>query len=207
MQYLRASKKIYSGDAMNGLDGLKKFVFNGILLDDSLERLEGDGISARGLGSKIAPVRVDEADFSPRVVFKAKTMSGVFEAFFCLENSVRELIEERLKDRRGLEWWKDCVGDKIRGKVEALKEKEEKNRYHTSRSENQIGYTLFGDLAKIIVANWDNFSDLFPSQQWITSRFDDLEMSRNIIMHTGVLPDIEIERIESIIRDWIRQVG
>jgi hypothetical protein len=26
-------------------------------------------------------------------------------------------------------------------------------------------------------------------------------------MHTGVLPQIEVERIESIVRDWMRQVG
>jgi len=62
-------------------------------------------------------------------------------------------------------------------------------------------------LAQIIINNWQEFSDLFPDQAWITSRFNDLEMSRNIIMHTGILPDIEIERIESIVRDWIRQVG
>jgi hypothetical protein len=62
-------------------------------------------------------------------------------------------------------------------------------------------------LAQTIIANWDDFSDLFPDQAWINSRFNDLEMSRNIIMHTGTLPQIEVERIESIVRDWIRQVG
>lgn len=66
---------------------------------------------------------------------------------------------------------------------------------------------MFGNLAQIITNRWEDFSDLFPSQAWISSRFTDLEMSRNIIMHTGVLPEIEIERIESICRDWIRQVG
>ena len=39
------------------------------------------------------------------------------------------------------------------------------------------------------------------------SRMDDLEMSRNIIMHTGVLPADEIDRIESIVRDLLRQIG
>lgn len=66
---------------------------------------------------------------------------------------------------------------------------------------------MFGNLAQIIIANWDNFSDLFPDQHWISSRFNDLELSRNIIMHTGILPEIEIGRIRSITRDWIRQVG
>jgi hypothetical protein len=65
---------------------------------------------------------------------------------------------------------------------------------------------MFGNLSQIIIANWDEFSDLFPDQAWVTSRFNDLEMSRNIIMHTGTLPQLEVERIESIVRDWIRQV-
>lgn len=39
------------------------------------------------------------------------------------------------------------------------------------------------------------------------SRMDDLEMSRNIIMHTGGLPADEIDWIESIVRDLLRQIG
>ena len=133
-------------------------------------------------------------------------MASVYVAFFCLENAVRELIAERLADRHGADWWQK-VPEKIRTAVKKLKEKEEQNKYHTSRSTDLIGYTLFGNLAQIIVANWEDFSDLFPNQSWITSRFNDLEMSRNIIMHTGTLPQIELDRIESIVRDWTRQVG
>lgn len=107
----------------------------------------------------------------------------------------------------GIDWWEQCIPKKIRESVEKLKDKEEKNKYHTSRSTSLIGYTLFGNIEQIIISNWDDFSDLFPSQAWVSSRFTDLEMSRNIIMHTGTLPDIEIERLESITRDWIRQVG
>lgn len=124
-----------------------------------------------------------------------------------LENAVRELIAERLLARKGTDWWNVSVPIKIRSAVEKLKDKESTSRYHTPRTTATIGYTLFGNLAQIIIANWGEFSDLFPDQAWISSRFNDLEMSRNIIMHTGVLPTIEIERIESIVRDWIRQVG
>jgi len=34
-------------------------------------------------------------------------------------------------------------------------------RYHTPRSAALIGYTMFANLAQIIIANLDNFSDLF----------------------------------------------
>lgn len=192
---------------MNNLSILKKFVFNGILLEDTLFQLEEKGISVKK-GEKIQPItRISEADFSPIIMHNASRMASVYIAFFCLENAVRELIQERLSERKGIGWWTDSVPTKVQENVKKLKEKEDINRYHAQRSEALIGYTTFGNLCQIIIHNWPDFSDLFPDQHWISSRFNDLEMSRNIIMHTGVLPEIEIERIESIARDWIRQVG
>ncbi|MBX3628161.1 MAG: hypothetical protein KF892_24335 [Rhizobacter sp.] len=186
---------------------LKQFVFNAMLAENSLSQLNEHGISVRGSVATPPTINVGEAGFSPRVVYEATQMASVFMAFFCLENSVRELITERLLARVGTDWWPSAVPQKIKTAVEKLKEKESDARYHTPRSTALIGYTMFGNLAQIIIANWENFSDLFPDQAWIMSRFNDLEMSRNIIMHTGTLPQLEIDRIESIVRDWIRQVG
>jgi hypothetical protein len=192
---------------MNNTDQLKKFVFDGLLLEDSFERLEGEGISVRSGRHEIPVERIDETDFSPRIIHGANRMASIYIVFYCLENSVRELITDRLSERQGVDWWEVCVPNKIKDSVQKMKDQEEKNRYHTQRSTASIGYTMFGNLSQIITNRWEDFSDLFPTQAWISSRFTDLEMSRNIIMHTGVLPEIEIERIESICRDWIRQVG
>jgi len=186
---------------------MKQFVFNAMLAENSLSQLSAQGISVRGSIATPPTINVAEAGFSPRVVYEATQMASVFMAFFCLENSVRELITERLLARVGTDWWGTSVPNKIKLAVEKLKDKESDARYHTPRSAALIGYTMFGNLGQIIIANWENFSDLFPDQAWVTSRFNDLEMSRNIIMHTGVLPQLEVDRIESIVRDWIRQVG
>ena len=186
---------------------LKQFVFNAILAENSLAQLGEQGISVRASSATPPTISIDELGFSPRIMYDATKMSSVFMAFFCIENSARDLITERLLARKGTDWWNLAVPAKIKTAVEKLKEREEKNRYHTPRSAALIGYTMFGNLAQIIIANWDEFSDLLPDQAWITSRFNDLEMSRNIIMHTGTLPQLEVERIGSIVRDWIRQVG
>lgn len=186
---------------------IKEFVFNGLLLEDSLLNLENQGISVK-TGFKLEEVeRIDPADFSPKIIYNATKMASVFKVFYCLENSVRELIQERLAERFGLSWWEEKVPNKIIESVDKLKKKEETNRYHAQRAATNLGYTFFGQLCQMIIYNWEDFSDLFPDQHWINSRFNDLEMSRNIIMHTGTLPDIEIERIESICRDWLKQVG
>jgi hypothetical protein len=186
---------------------IKQFVFNAMLAENSLSQLSAQGISVRGSAATPPTIEVEELGFSPRILYDATKMASVYSAFFCLENAVRELITERLLARKGVEWWTECVPQKVRTAVEKLREKEAANRYHTPRSVALIGYTMFGNLGQIIIANWDDFSDLFPDQAWITSRFNDLEMSRNIIMHTGALPQIEVERIQSIVRDWNRQVG
>lgn len=185
---------------------MKQFVFNALLAENTLAQLAGDGISIRGTATPPV-ITVEDFGFNHRIVYDAKKMSSVFTAFFCVENSARELIAERLLSRKGSEWWNAAVPGKIKTAVEKLREKEAANRYHTARSSSLIGYTLFGHLAQIIIANWEDFSDLMPDQAWIMSRFNDLEMSRNVIMHTGTLPQIEVDRIESILRDWNRQVG
>jgi hypothetical protein len=186
---------------------VKEAVFNALLLHDSLTKLRDQGIVVLKEGDLAVAAPIEERDFSPRILNDATKMSAVYIGFFCLENAVRELISERLLERKGADWWDKVVPAKIQTAVEKLKEKEQKNRYHTQRSVNAIGYTMFGNLAQIVIANWEDFSDLFPDQAWVTSRFNDLEMSRNVIMHTGILPQLEIDRIESIVRDWIRQVA
>jgi len=186
---------------------LKKFVFDAMLAENSLAALASEGISVRGGAATPPTINLVDKGFSPRLMYNAEKMASVFTAYFCIENAARELIGERLASRHGADWWHLKVPLKIKQAVEKLQEKEAKNRYHTPRSVDLIGYTLFGNLAQIIIATWDDFSDLFPDQAWVSSRFNDLEMSRNIIMHTGTLPQIEVDRIESILTDWTRQVG
>ncbi len=186
---------------------LKEFVFNALLTQDSFQALESEGISITNSEDFVSISRVVEADFSPRVWHDAVSMSSVYSAIYCIENTLRNFIVERMSERYGIGWWNEKVPQKIRSAVNSLKKQEEKNKYHSNRSSGEIGYTMFGNLGQIIIANWDDFSDIIPSQAWLTSRMDDLEMSRNIIMHTGILPVDEIERIESIVRDLLRQIG
>ncbi|MGH6963020.1 MAG: Swt1 family HEPN domain-containing protein [Phenylobacterium sp.] len=185
---------------------VRQFVFDAMLLQDDFRRLRNDGIDIDLPSEAKLIERASESDFSPRILASASKMASVYVLVFALENSARELIADRLRERKGANWW-DSVPASVRKKVAELRSKEKSNRYHTERSTELLGYTFFGNLAQTIIANWDEFSDLFPDQAWVTSRFNDLELSRNIVMHTGILPEFEIDRVESIARDWLRQVG
>lgn len=192
---------------MNEKNKLKEFVFNGMLVKDSLEGLENQGIKVIEKTDETQINRVMESDFSPRLWYNATKMSAVYIALYCAENMLRDFIVDRLSEIKGVDWWEKSVPKKVKDKVQKLKDKEEKNKYYSNRANSNIGYTMLGNLTQIIIQNWDDFSDIIPNQAWITSRMDDLEMSRNIIMHTGLLPEIEMERIESIVRDLIKQLG
>ncbi len=127
-------------------------------------------------------------------------------AFFCLENSARELISERMAERHGTDWW-DKVSRSIRERVEGRQNKEGKDRWHMKRGATHIYYTDFGDLKSIIQLNWGDFEDLFPDVNWVIMRFTELEASRNIVAHNNVLEKHEIDRIKMYLVDWVRQVG
>lgn len=187
---------------------LRQFVFNGLLLYDSFSTLENEhGISVSSSNDMTQVSRVVEADFSPILWNNAINMSSVYQALFCIENTLRNFIVERMSERYGLNWWEEKVPSNIKKAVERLKKDEIKNKFFSSRSDSEIGYTMLGNLGQIIINNWEDFSDIIPSQAWLSSRMDDLEMARNIIMHTGVLPQVEIDRITSIVRDLLRQIG
>lgn len=186
---------------------LKKFVFNAMLTEDNLYALQKEGILVKE-GVVPTPVsRIVETDFSPIIWQQALEMSSVYSLIYCIENTLRNFVVDRLSERVGLDWWDKCVSKKIKDAAQKLKTSEEKNKYHSSRGDSLIQYTMMDNIAQIIIGNWDEFSDIVPNQAWIVSRMDDLTMCRNVIAHTGVLPQYEIERIESIARDFISQLG
>ncbi len=196
---------------MKSREGLRvrDFVFRGLLALDSLEQLEDMGVylrnSDRRLGRALSELSF--AEFSPQIQDGAEKMSRLYVAFFCFENSARELIAQKLRDSNGDSWWEVRVPPNIKSKVENRRKEEQRNKWHQPRSRENISYTDFGDMPGIIINNWSDFEDLFDSQEWVKSRFGDMEKSRNVIAHNNVLDDREIDRIRLYLQDWARIVG
>jgi hypothetical protein len=134
-------------------------------------------------------------------------MASVYVAIAAFENTVREFVAKRLLEIEGADWWTKVVSEKIRTKADTRKEEESKIRWHTPRGDEPINYTEFGDLASIIGQNWPHFENHLQSQDWVRQIISTLERSRNVIMHSGELGMVDVERVATAIRDWIRQVG
>lgn len=176
--------------------------------EERLNELEKEGFQVRGDHDPGAIQRIMALeDFSEDIRINAIKSMSVHVAFFCLENSARELVVGRLSENHGGEWWEDKVPRAIKDKVVQRQGKEDKNRWHVQRGASPINYTDFGDLVQIVIANWEDFEDLFPDQHWITGRFNDLEASRNIVAHNNTLDEREVDRIKMYLADWLQQVG
>jgi hypothetical protein len=190
-------------------DSLRDFVFRGLLSLDSLQQLEHMGVYLRDTHRRLgrALAELSFAEFSPQIQDGAEKMARLYVAFFCFENSARELVAQRLRDSHGDAWWETKVPASIRKKVQDRKDQEQKNKWHQPRSRSNINYADFGDMPGIILNNWTDFEDIFDSQEWVKSRFSEMEKSRNVIAHNNVLEDAEIERIRLYLQDWARIVG
>jgi len=193
---------------MSDLNNIQNFVFRGLLLDSSLSTFADSGLEVRGKAEKNEESnRISIDDFPMGLRVDAINTSQVYIAFFCFENSVRKLVSDRMIERQGVKWWESKVSTNIRRRVKDRMDKDQKNKWHAPRATNEISYCDFGDLSDIILTNWTEFEDLFPTQDWIKTRLGDLEPSRNALAHSNVLTDHDINRIDMFLRDWVLQVG
>ena len=136
---------------------------------------------------------------------EAKEMSHHYEIFYCLEKFIRTLIQERLEEVHGLEWWKSKIPEHILTQVAQNKKKEMDNGI-TIRSTNEIDYTNFGDLGEIIKKNWTDFQDMFNSLTGVLTILAKLNLLRSPIAHCSKLADDEVTRLQLALRDWFKQM-
>lgn len=151
--------------------------------------------------------RVVDPFLPVKLIKQATEMSRVYPIVYLFENSVRNLIQVVLEGKYGPNWWDDKIPRNVKRDVEKRLIKEKENRWHGKRGAHKIFYTNIGDLNSIIATNWSDFKDIFPSQTWIKSRIDEIELSRNIIAHNNPLSDRDIKRLKLYFEDWIKQIG
>jgi hypothetical protein len=184
------------------------FVFRGLLTDEALDKAgrsafrKIEGFSPEELTGDLALSFLQEEFLVP-----ARRMSLVYAAIAAFENATRSLVKKILLETAHDDWWNTSVPEGIRKKAESRREEERKIRWHSTRGDDLINFTDFGQLLSIIVQNWPSFEALLQRQQWVQHIFDTMERSRNVIMHSGELPSEDVERVGICIRDWMKQTG
>ena len=188
---------------------VRDWLFRGLLFEADAERFRAAGIRV-GVDQSISERQLIEEVLEPFGISlrnESLSMARLYALLYCFENSVRSLIRERLFESKGADWWSTSVPSKVRQMAENRQKSAMENSWLEGQKGDLLGFADFGSLSDIIVSNWENFSDLVPSQHWIKQRFDELEQARNFIAHNRQLLPAEYQRIEMYVGDWNRMVG
>ena len=140
--------------------------------------------------------------FQHAVRVEAKEMAIHYELFYCLEVSIRKMINEKLLSELGENWWNTAdIPEPTRKNVKDNIQREIDSAF-TQRSENELDYTTFGELGEIVRKNWDKFGDLFNSQKAFNRVMNSLNLLRGPIAHCSPLAEDEVVRLRLTVRDW-----
>lgn len=149
-------------------------------------------INARGIDFLKKPTLLEN---------QTRVMSYAYSILFELETKLRVFVERKLRTKYGNQWWIKGVTQKDIQKAEKRKSLE------PSSNSSLINYTEFGDLQRIIINNWDVFKEYFVKQQRIVGRLDELEPIRNIIAHSRLLSNDQLEKLELFLREINKMMG
>lgn len=189
-------------------DQLRSFLFRGLLFESEAGGFQRAGIQIGASSTAIAESLLAEnlSPFSIQRRNAALDMSRLYALLFCFENEIRDFIRERLADNEGVDW-QDKLPEKTKKFMESRRDTANKDTWLEGQKTDILGFADFGQLSQIIVAKWDFFKDVIPSQHWLSQRMDEIEKARHFIAHNRMLLPSEFNRLYMCIADWNRVIG
>lgn len=186
---------------------LKLFGMSNQLLIHELDKVESSFDIVLG-HKQDSPKERDETyypQFDARIRARAREMAEHYEAFYCLEVSIRAFITEVLIEEAGGAWWEneDVVPKAVQDGVKTRIQKELDGGI-SRRSDDPIDYTNFGELGEIIKKNWAVFGSIFNSPKGVERVLASLNILRGPIAHCSLLAEDEVLRLKLSVKDWFR---
>ena len=187
---------------------VRDFLFRGLMFEAEGERFRRAGIQigANSTEAEEGLLMDALAPFSVSRRNNALEMARLYAVLYCFENEIRDFIRDALKEKEGLDWL-DKLPPKIKEHAESRRDTALKDSWLEGEKADLLGFIDFGQLAQIIIAKWDHFKDVLPTQHWLKQRMDELEKSRNFIAHNRMLLPSEFQRLYMYIADWNRVIG
>jgi hypothetical protein len=190
---------------------LRDFIFRGMLFDAEAEQFRRAGIKI-GLdrrGTEEALLLEALSQFGIKRRNDALEMARLYAVLHAFENEIRALVRDTLDEKvESSSWWEtEAIPKKIRDKANSRRSTALDDSWLEGAKDDNLEYVDFGDLSQIIIANWDCFKDIIPSQSWLNQRMVELEKARNFVAHNRMLLPNEFQRIYMYISDWNKTVG
>jgi len=159
--------------------------------------------STYSLSSAPKTISINDYDFDSVIKEGASEMSNYYGLLYCLEVSLRKLVNTSMTRAHGTNWWHERVNEDIRRNV-GRKIRIEDSRIYSKKSVHPIAYTTFRELRLIIEQNWHLFSNLLKNKRDFVNVTEILNVIRNNVAHSVMLPKDEKLRLELALRDWFR---
>lgn len=187
---------------------IRDFLFRGLMFEAEAERFRRAGIQIGSATTEAEEALLKEAlaPFSIQRRNNALEMARLYAVLFCFENEIREFIRDALAEKEGPDWI-EKLPLKIKEHAESRRDTALKDSWLEGEKSDLLGFVDFGQLAQIIVAKWEHFKDVLPTQHWLKQRMEELEKSRNFIAHNRMLLPSEFQRMYMYIADWNRVIG
>lgn len=189
-------------------DSVKLFTLNSMLIETDLRSVqkqisEDIGHSKTNNDSDVAN---HLTSLPSELKAEAKAIAGHYVSFYCLENYMRQIIEELMNETYESDWWPKKIPDQLVQSAKKNRENEEKSGV-TPRSEGWLNYLTFGELNEVIKHNWKGcFEQMFSDLNAVQRIMSDLNRLRGPIAHCCLLPEDEIGRLELAVKDLMRQM-
>lgn len=185
------------------LNRLKLFGMDNLTLEKDLLKLEKSGINI-GRSQFLKSEEVVDTDlFESEILSRGRKMADFYVLYYAIENTIRELISDRMTEKHGATWWTTKVPENVKKEVKERQERE-KDTPMAIRSNDPLTYTTFGELIVILDANWIDFADTIRSQKAMQKILSELNSLRGVVAHSSDLSDDDIDRFKLLIRDWLR---
>lgn len=189
-------------------DGLiRAFGMTGLQISSSMSRIERKfGIDLGHDASAPKSRKAAEYEqFEAALRVEAARMSEFYEVFYCLENSIRNLVDDIMIEVDGADWWNGSRVDEKRIREPAAgRQKKEIDSGITPRSDRLIDYTTFGELSQLITDNWGLFDPVFQSKTAVSNVSNQLNLLRGPIAHCNPTDELEQERLNLAVRTWFK---
>lgn len=183
-------------------------MFRGLLFESEAGVFQRAGIQI-GASDTVAEESLLAQSLAPFGVQRRNSgleMARLYALLFCFENEIRDFIRERLEENEGVDWFSK-LPPKIVQHCEGRRTAALKDSWLEGQKTDDLGFADFGQLGQIIIAKWDHFRDVIPSQHWLSQRMDEIEKARNFIAHNRMLLPSEFQRLYMYIADWNRVIG
>lgn len=187
---------------------LRDFLFRGLMFEAEASQFQDAGIQIGADQSETEEKLLAEAlsPFPVSLRNNALEMARLYAVLYAFENHVRQFIRETLEENEGANWFEN-LPSKMVSHAENRQQTAMKDSWLEGEKTDLLGFLDFGHLAQLIVAKWEHFQSIVPSQHWLKQRMDELEKSRNFIAHNRILLPSEFQRMYMYIADWNRIIG